>query len=51
MRESMRILDYLRNHAFEGYRALNKAVSLAPEDGETPIFERNCWSGSAFLRP
>jgi tetratricopeptide (TPR) repeat protein len=26
--------DYRRNLAFEGYRALNKAVSLAPEDGE-----------------
>ena len=26
--------DYLRNLAFEAYRALDKAVSLAPEDGE-----------------
>ena len=26
--------DYRRNLAFEGYRALDKAVSLAPEDGE-----------------
>jgi len=29
--------DYLRNFAFEAYRALDKAVNLTPEDGETRL--------------